>query len=55
MRRLVRGIPGEVDRTDTITFIDRSSIPENIWRYFIYGPIVKASDQRRPIPAESDS
>ena len=38
--RLAQGIPGEVDGTNTITFIDRSAIPENRWRDVTYGRIV---------------
>ena len=38
--RLAQGIPGEVEGTNTITFIDKSHIPENRWRDVTYGRIV---------------
>jgi len=38
--RLAQGIPGEVEGTNTITFIDKSHIPQNRWRDVTYGRIV---------------
>jgi len=38
--RLAQGIPGEVEGTNTISFIDKSHIPETRWRDVTYGRIV---------------
>ena len=38
--RLAQGIPGQAEGTDTIFFIDKSSVPLDRWRDITYGRVV---------------
>ena len=38
--RLAQEIPGQVEGTDALFFIDKSSGPDNIWRDITYGRVV---------------
>ena len=40
MGRLAQGIPGQAEGTDTIFFIDKSSVPLDRWRDITYGRVV---------------
>ena len=40
IRRLAQGIPGLVEGTNTMFFIDKTDVPANRWRDVTYGQIV---------------
>ena len=38
--RLTRGMPGQVEGTNTIFFIDKADVPVALWKVIIYGLII---------------
>ena len=40
IRRLAQGMPGLVEGTNTMFFIDKTDVPANRWRDVTYGQIV---------------